>query len=114
MERPTEHLQNTSNILPEHAAHSPFDKKVALTMAIVAAAWAAVTMMSHRKHNETLHLQTQAGIRQNKETDQWGFYQAKNIRRHEYEAFGKSLVLTARNPDDSETQMTLEGWKKQV
>jgi hypothetical protein len=73
----------------EHAAHSgqPFDRRVAMTMAMVAAALACVTMLSHRAHNTVLllageanRLQTQAGILHTQASDHWSFYQAKNIR----------------------------------
>src|SRR4051812_34094187 len=54
----------------EHARHDPFDRRVAMTMAIVAAALACVTMLSHRAHNETLKNTTEAA-------NQWAYFQAK-------------------------------------
>ena len=36
-----------------HAAHDPFDRRVSMTIAIVAAALACITMLSHRAHNAT-------------------------------------------------------------
>lgn len=61
----------------EHAAHSggSFDKRVALTMAIIAAALAIVSVLGHLATTEEL-------INQQRASDQWSFYQAKNIRRY--------------------------------
>src|SRR5208283_806760 len=106
-----EHLHEAEHV--EHAAHDPFDRKVAMTMAIVAAALACMVMLSHRSHNDTLRLQSEAGIlmthadtletqavhERDKLTNQWNFYQAKNIRKHEYEAF--LLLLACMNKDST-------------
>ena len=66
--------------LKEHAEHArePFDKRVAATMAIIAAALALVSVLGHIATTEELLLQQQA-------SDQWAFYQAKSIRRYESE-----------------------------
>jgi hypothetical protein len=93
MERTSENLEHIEHT--EHATHSPFDKRVAMTMAIVAAALAAVTLASHRAHNDTLRFQTEAALKQNVATDTWGEYQARNIRRHQYEAYREMLAVNA-------------------
>jgi len=69
-----------SEELKEHAEHArePFDKRVAATMAIIAAALAFVSVFGHIATTEELLLQQKA-------SDQWSFYQAKNIRRYESE-----------------------------
>jgi Flp pilus assembly protein TadB len=59
---------------------------ISLTMAILAVLIAAVSLLGHRMHTEELLLQTKA-------TDQWAYYQAKNMRRNNLEAL--SDVLTA-------------------
>ena len=66
--------------LHEHAEHAkhPFDKKVAATMAAVAAALAIVAVLGHLATTEEL-------LNQQKASDQWSYYQAKNIRRYESE-----------------------------
>lgn len=73
----------------QHSAHSadPFDKRVAMTMAMVAACLASVSLLSHRGHNETILHQAQASTLHTQASDMWNFYQAKNIRTHEYTAF---------------------------
>jgi hypothetical protein len=66
--------------LREHAEHAraPFDKKVAATMAVIAALLAIVTVLGHISTTEEL-------INQQKASDQWAYYQAKSIRRYESE-----------------------------
>src|SRR5271169_983410 len=66
--------------LHEHAEHAkePFDKKVALTMAIVAALLAIVSVLGHILSTEEL-------LAQQKASDQWAYYQAKDIRRYDSE-----------------------------
>ncbi len=61
----------------EHAKE-PFDRKVAVTMAIVAALLAIVTVLGHIFSNEEI-------LAQQKASDQWAFYQAKDIRRYDSE-----------------------------
>ncbi len=60
-------------------AHTSSAKRIGLTMAVVAVLLAVSTMLGHRMHTESVLLQNRA-------TDQWAFYQAKNIRAHMYEA----------------------------
>lgn len=54
-------------------------KRIGLTMAVVAVLLAVSTMLGHRAHTESVLQQTRA-------TDQWAYYQAKNVRAHMYEA----------------------------
>src|SRR5271163_1732583 len=77
----------------EHGAHEPSLAPVTLTMAIFAVLVAAVSLLGHRSHTEELLLQTKA-------TDQWAYYQAKDIRRRSYELFLDELsVFTLQNSD---------------
>ena len=64
----------------EHAKHDPSLAPVSLTMAVLAVLVAVVTLLGHRAHTEEVVLQA-------KSSDQWAYYQAKNIRRHEDELF---------------------------
>jgi hypothetical protein len=136
-----EHLEHAEHA--EHAAHDPFDRKVAMTMAIVAAALACMRMMSHQAHNETLvqqneagrhqtlagnhkteignyltnadTLKTEASIYQTKASDQWSFYQAKNIRRHEYDAYLLLSGFLAKAPgQDEAAKKAQDYWSSQV
>ncbi len=75
----TEELQE----LHEHAEHArehPDLAPVSLTMALLAVLVATVSLMGHRTHTEEV-------ILQNKVTDQWSYYQAKNIRQHTDDLF---------------------------
>jgi hypothetical protein len=66
--------------LHEHAEHAkePFDKKVAVTMAIIAALLAIVSVLGHILSTEEL-------LAQQKASDQWAYSQAKDIRRYDSE-----------------------------
>ncbi len=71
----------------EHAHHDPTLVPVTFTMAVLAVFVAATALLGHRAHTEELMLQDKA-------TDQWAFYQAKNIRRHTYELFLDLLTVS--------------------
>ncbi|HLJ49021.1 MAG TPA: DUF4337 domain-containing protein [Bryobacteraceae bacterium] len=78
--------------LKEHAEHArePFDKLVAATMAVIAAALAVVSVFGHIATTEELLLQQKA-------SDQWAFYQSKSIRRYESE-IARDLMAGMNNP----------------
>jgi hypothetical protein len=77
-------------------AHHPSLAPVTVTMAILAVLVAAVSLLGHRAHTEQLLLQTRA-------TDQWAYYQAKDIRRHTDELFvDETSVLARENPEQIE------------
>src|ERR1700728_3409691 len=75
----------------EEAAHEPSLAPVTLTMAILAVVIATVTLLGHRAHTEEVLLQTRA-------TDQWAYYQAKEIRRRSYELFLDQLSVFSLQP----------------
>jgi hypothetical protein len=82
--------------LPEgHAGHGdyPYTVPVSVTISILAVLVAGATLLGHRAHTEELLLQSQA-------TDQWAYYQAKNIRLHEMQ--GIADLLGALAPQDKE------------
>jgi hypothetical protein len=95
--------------LPEaHEEHgdNPFLIPVSVTISILAVLVAAVTLLGHRAHTEELLLQSQA-------TDQWAYYQAKNIRLHEMQSVAD--ILSALAPADKEKAEVLhEKYKKEV
>ena len=62
-----------------HASHHTFDKRVTISIAAIAAVLACVTMIGHRAHNETIRLQTLAGIQSTEAANKWGYYQTKNL-----------------------------------
>lgn len=70
------------NELKEHAEAAAERKglaPVSLTMAVVAVLVATISLLGHRAHTEEILLQ-------NKTTDEWAYYQAKNLRRNNLEA----------------------------
>src|SRR6266542_3365217 len=69
-------------------AHSRVERRIGVTMAIVAACLAVVTLMGHRLHTEEVLLQTKA-------TDGWAYFQAKNGRFHMYSADAALAGLSA-------------------
>lgn len=72
----------------EHAREHPDQAPVSLTMAVLAVLVATVSLLGHRTHTEEI-------ILQNKVTDQWAYYQAKNIRRHNDELFADLSAVVA-------------------
>jgi hypothetical protein len=66
--------------------HNPVERRIGLTMAIIAALLATVTLLGHRAHTKEVVLQTEAA-------DQWAYYQAKNGRYHMYAADAKLARL---------------------
>ena len=64
----------------EHAHHNPSLAPVSLTMAVLAVLVAVASLLGHRAHTEEVILQA-------KSSDQWAYYQAKNIREHEDNLF---------------------------
>jgi len=114
-------MENTSENLEHiehhtHAAHaSQFDRMVAMSMAIIAAVLASVTLLSHRAHNATLRFQSEANILQTKASDEWSYYQAKNIREHAYRANLALLAILAKQPEsDNKQQKTTDDWTRQI
>jgi len=94
----------------EHGAHggqeNPLVLPVSLTMSIMAVMLAAVTLMVHRSSTHELLLQAQA-------TDQWAYFQAKNIRLHEMET-NVDLFSTLAAKDSDKAQKLQEKYQKQV
>jgi hypothetical protein len=87
------------NELQEHAEHAKDDPTLApvsVTMAVLAVLVAVVSLLGHRAHTEEVVLQA-------KSSDQWAYYQAKNIRRHTDELF---LDLTSVQPNTDAGTLT--------
>lgn len=74
----------------EHARHNPSLAPVSLTMAILAVLVAAVSLLGHRAHTEEV-------LQQSRASDQWAYFQAKNIRRHTDEIFSDMTAIATSN-----------------
>jgi glutamine synthetase type III len=70
---------------------------VSLTMAVLAVFVAVVSLLGHRAHTEEVVLQA-------KSSDQWAYYQAKNIREHEDELFSDFSTVAASNNAEAMTK----------
>jgi len=81
--------------LKEHAEHAraPFDKRVAATMAIIAAALAMVSVAGHL-------FATQELLKQQESSDTWAQYQAKAIRRYDSE-IARDVLAVLGGPEAS-------------
>ena len=79
----------------EHARHDPGAAPVSLTMAVLAVVVATVSLLGHRTHTDEV-------ILQNRVSDQWAYFQAKNIRRHEDQIFvDLSSVMASKDNADA-------------
>jgi hypothetical protein len=102
---PEHHIEHAEHAA--HASHDDFNKRVTMSIAIVAAVLACITMLGHRAHNETLLLQgsalqiqgealrvqsdalrvqsealqfqTLASMKRTDAANKWSYYQTKNL-----------------------------------
>jgi len=117
---PEQHIEHAEHA--QHAAHNPFDRRVTVSIAIVAAILAAVTMMGHKAHNETLRLQgeaikeqAQVGILRTDTADQYAYYQAKNNRQVMYQSYlDFASMLPLKEGAEKEQKEVLGKWKSTV
>jgi hypothetical protein len=90
----------------EHGRENPSLAPISVTMAILAVFVAVVSLMGHRAHTEELLLQNRA-------TDQWAYYQAKNIRRHNYE-MAVDLLSMVEFKDKAQADKVREKYQKEA
>jgi hypothetical protein len=121
---PEHHIEHAEHAA--HAAHDPFDKRVTLSIAITAAVLAFVTLLSHRAHNATLHLQLEANDKFSQASNEWNYFQSKKNRLYLYETadagtdmlLGMPLPEAVKKSDDFKTwqdrakQKKSDHWKK--
>jgi hypothetical protein len=88
----------------EHGRENPSLAPISVTMAILAVCVAIVSLMGHRSHTEELMTQNQA-------TDQWAYYQAVNIRRHNYE-MGLDLLSMIEFKNKEQAGKVQDGYRK--
>jgi len=100
--------------MPEIEIHTPHGEHgenplvlpVSLTISILAVLVAVATLFGHRAHTEELLLQAQA-------TDQWAYYQAKNIRLHEMQGM-VDLLGVVTTSDKEKTELLRQKYEKEV
>ncbi|MGH9433142.1 MAG: DUF4337 domain-containing protein [Terriglobia bacterium] len=84
----------------EHAQHDPSLAPVTMTMAVLAVLVAIASLLVHRATTQEVLLQSKA-------SDLWAYFQAKSIRRHNYELFADLIaVLDAKDAAKAETLKT--------
>lgn len=81
-EHEMEELQEAAEHGREHSNLAP----VSFTMAVLAVMVAVAALLGHRAHTEEI-------LKQDKATDTWNFYQAKNIRRNTIEQMDELLKV---------------------
>ena len=102
-------MSEALNEIHEHAEHArEHSELIAATfsMSVMAVLVAAISVLGHRAHTRTLQAQTKAA-------DAWAEYQARSIRRHDYQLFSELLsVVQVRDP--AQTAKLQEEYKKEV
>jgi len=95
--------------LHESANHGHGSSKLApvsFTMAILAVLVATVTLLGHRSHTEEILLQ-------NRTTDQWAYYQAKNLRRNNLEALN-DVLGALESKDDTKAEKVQQRFEHDI
>jgi uncharacterized protein DUF4337 len=90
----------------EHGRENPSLAPISVTMAILAVCVAVVSLLGHRSHTEEL-------LTQNRATDQWAYYQAKNIRLHNYD-MGLDVLPLIDFKDKDQAGKVREKYQAQV
>ena len=110
-----EHLEHAEHA--EHHASDPFNQRVAVSMAIVAAILAGISMVGHRTHNKVLQLQgdsnryrIEASHAEVEKSDLFAWYQAKKLRQTQLE-MGAATVQLMPTTDEAARKKTVAGWK---
>jgi hypothetical protein len=118
MSEPHEHLEQAEHA--EHHASDPFNQKVAVSMAIVAAILAGISMIGHRTHNEVLQLQgdsnrlrTEAATSEVEMSNLLAWYQAKKVRQTFYDVSSKVVDLMP-STDKTSSKKFSEEWKEKA
>ena len=90
----------------EHGAHERSLAPVTVTMAMLAVLVASIALLGHRAHTEEILFQT-------KSTDQWAYYQAKEIRRRNYELFLDEMSVFSLQ-SSAEVEKIKQKYQKEV
>lgn len=105
------HLERAEHA--QHASLSPFDRRVTMSIAIIAVMLATVTLLSHRAHTETLALEIQGNDNLTLASDKWNQFQAKKNRLYLYESDIGMVGVLAKDPNEK-TERLVADWNKRV
>ena len=110
-----EHLEHAEHA--EHNAHDPFNQRVAVSMAIVAALLAGVSMVGHRTHNKVLQLQgdsnryrTEAATAEVEKSNLFAWYQTRRQTQRQLE-MGAAMAEFQPAADDTKRKAAVTEWK---
>lgn len=118
MSEPHEHLEQAEHA--EHHGSDPLNQRVAVSMAIVAACLAGISMDGHRTHNKVLQLlgdsnrlRTEAATAEVEMSNLRSWYQAKKVRQAQYEI---SVEMAAFQPssDEAARKKFTNEWKEKA
>jgi hypothetical protein len=111
-----EHLEHAEHA--EHHASDPFNQRVAVSMAILAAILAGISMVGHRTHNKVLQLQgdanrirTEAATAEVEKSNLFAWYQSKRLRQSQLESTADIVELLAPTTADAQA---IEARKKKI
>jgi hypothetical protein len=97
----------------EHHSSDPFNQRVAVSMAIVAAALAGISMIGHRTHNEVLQLQgdsnrlrTEAATAEVEMSNLFAWFQAKKVRQTFFETSAQMTSLLQTSDEESKKKLS--------
>ena len=112
-----EHLEHAEHA--EHHASDPFNQRVAVSMAIVAALLAGISMVGHATHNKVLQLQgdanrlrTEAATAEVEKSNLFLWYQAKRQRQAALEIAAKQAELLGG--DEAARKKAVADWKEKA
>ena len=113
-----EHLEQAEHA--EHHRSDPFNQKVAVSMAIVAACLAGISMDGHRTHNKVLQLQgdsnrlrTEAATWEVEKSNLFAWYQSKKIRQEHFE-LSANIVEMMPGGDTPTNKPKLTTWRSKA
>src|SRR3954454_22909037 len=90
-----------------HEGHDsdPYGQRIGVVAAIIAVFLAGVTIMSHRSHTDAVIYKTEAN-------DKWAYYQAKSIKRSQYDIAAR-VAAQAGSGLDAEFRKESERYKQE-
>lgn len=113
-----EHLEHAEHA--EHHASDPFNQRVAVSMAIVAALLAGISMVGHRTHNKVLQLQgdsnryrTEAATAEVEKSNLFAWYQSKRLRQAGFEMAAATAEFTPAT-DEAARKKAVTKWKEKA
>jgi hypothetical protein len=118
MENTHENLEQAEHA--QHHAADPLNQRVAVSMAIVAACLAGISMVGHRTHNLVLQLQgdanrlrTEAATAEVEKSNLFAWYQAKRLRQSQLDTSAKLAELMPAT-DDAVRKKIVADWREKA